>query len=159
MERFFNTAGPIKPDLHYYIDPLKRIDLDEVLLLIRQQKYFVMHAPRQTGKTTCLLALRDYLNVRDEFVVVYANVEAGQAFRNDVTRVVGSVCQEIASRTSYIIGNKTPEELYMRLKKEVKDNLLSTLLTELCILLEKPLVLFLDEIDALVGDGLVSVLR
>ena len=159
MERFFNTAGPIKPDLHYYIDPLKRIDLDDVLLLICQQKYFVMHAPRQTGKTTCLLALRDYLNVRDEFVVVYANVEAGQAFRNDATRVVESVCQEIASRTSYIIGNKTPEELYMRLKKEEKDNLLSTLLTELCILLEKPLVLFLDEIDALVGDGLVSVLR
>ena len=159
MERFFNTAGPIKPELHYFIDPLKRIDLDEVLLLIRQQKYFVMHAPRQTGKTTCLLALREYLNVRDEFVVVYANVEAGQAFRNDVTRVVESVCQEIASRTSYIIGNKTPEELYMRLKKEVKDNLLSTLLTELSILLEKPLVLFLDEIDALVGDGLVSVLR
>lgn len=159
MERFFNTAGPIKPELHYYIDPLKRIDLDDVLLLIRQQKYFVMHAPRQTGKTSCLLALRDYLNERDEFIAVYANVEAGQAFRNDVTRVVGSVCQEIASRTSYIIGDKTPEELYMKLKKEEKDNLLSTFLTELCVMLEKPLVLLLDEIDALVGDGLVSVLR
>ena len=59
MERFFNTAGPIKTDLHYYIDPLKRFDLEEVLLLIRQQKYFVMHAPRQTGKTSCMLALRD----------------------------------------------------------------------------------------------------
>ena len=44
MERFFNTAGPIKTDLHYYIDPLKRLDLDEVLFLIRQQKCFVMHA-------------------------------------------------------------------------------------------------------------------
>ena len=75
MERFFNTAGPIKKDLHYYIDPLKRFDLEEVLLLIRQQKYFVMHAPRQTGKTSCMLALRDYLNERDEYIAVYANVE------------------------------------------------------------------------------------
>jgi hypothetical protein len=52
MEKFFNTAGPNKPDMHYEIDPLSRFDLSEVLMLIRQQKYFVMHAPRQTGKTT-----------------------------------------------------------------------------------------------------------
>lgn len=37
-----------------------------------------MHAPRQTGKTSCMLALRDYLNARDEFIVVYANFESGQ---------------------------------------------------------------------------------
>lgn len=29
MERFFNTAGPIKTDLHYYVNPLQRIDVDE----------------------------------------------------------------------------------------------------------------------------------
>lgn len=63
MERFFNTAGPNKPELAYTLDPLSRFDLDEVLMLIRQSKYFVLHAPRQTGKTSCLLALRD---VRDE---------------------------------------------------------------------------------------------
>lgn len=51
MERFFNTAGPIMPDVHYHIEPLSRIDLDDLLTLIRQRKYFVLHAPRQTGKT------------------------------------------------------------------------------------------------------------
>ena len=60
MERFFNTAGPQKPEINYTIDPLSRFDLDDVLLMIRQQRYFVMHAPRQTGKTSCMLALRDY---------------------------------------------------------------------------------------------------
>jgi len=79
IEKFFNTAGPNKPDLHYEIDPLSRIDLDDVLMLIRQQKYFVMHAPRQTGKTTCLLALRDHLNKSGDYVAVYANIEGGQA--------------------------------------------------------------------------------
>ena len=62
MERFFNTAGPNRPKEQYTIDPLTRFDLDDVLMLIRQKKYFVLHAPRQTGKTSCLLALRDYLN-------------------------------------------------------------------------------------------------
>ena len=50
--RFFNTAGPIKPDMHYYVPPLERLDFDAVMLMIEQQRYFVMHAPRQTGKTS-----------------------------------------------------------------------------------------------------------
>ena len=79
VPKFFNTAGPIQPDIHYNIDPLTRIDLEELESLIYQRKYFVLHAPRQTGKTSCLLALRDYLNARGEFYAVYVNVEAGQA--------------------------------------------------------------------------------
>ena len=54
--RFFNTAGPVRASLHYRIPPLSRVDLEEILTLIRQQKYFVLHAPRQTGKTSALLA-------------------------------------------------------------------------------------------------------
>ena len=45
-----------------FIPPLERIDLEEVLGLVRDKKYFVLHAPRQTGKTSALLALRDLLN-------------------------------------------------------------------------------------------------
>ena len=59
MERIFNVAGPNKPNMEYTIAPLTRVDLDEVLNLINQSKYFVLHAPRQTGKTSMLLALRD----------------------------------------------------------------------------------------------------
>ena len=66
LPKIFNTAGPIQADIHYYIEPLSRIDLEEVEMLIYQRKYFILHAPRQTGKTSCLLALRDYLNARGE---------------------------------------------------------------------------------------------
>ena len=68
--RFFNTAGPIKPDIHYSFPPLKRFDLEEILNLIDQQKYFVLHAPRQTGKTSCMLALMKYLNNNIRLVYV-----------------------------------------------------------------------------------------
>ena len=60
--KFFNTAGPNKPDIHYTLDPLSRWNLDELLTLIDAQKYFILHAPRQTGKTSCMLALMKYLN-------------------------------------------------------------------------------------------------
>ena len=159
MERFFNTAGPIKPELHYNIDPLKRFDLEELLLLVRQQKYFVLHAPRQTGKTSCLLALRDYLNARDEFVAVYANVEGGQALRNDVEGVVSGVCSVIAGAFDSVMNTKRYSALALENDQVPASNRLSSFLTLLSEDMQKPIVLFIDEIDALVGDSLVSVLR
>jgi hypothetical protein len=50
MPRRFNTAGPCKPDLHYMVPPLAR--LGSVRRMIENQAYFVVHAPRQVGKTT-----------------------------------------------------------------------------------------------------------
>ncbi|MDR0988503.1 MAG: AAA-like domain-containing protein, partial [Prevotellaceae bacterium] len=87
VPKFFNTAGPIQPDIHYNVDPLMRFNLEEILSLIDQRKYFVLHAPRQTGKTSCMLALRDYLNAQGRYYAVYTNVEAGQASRNKVEEV------------------------------------------------------------------------
>ena len=54
VAKFFNTAGPIKQDIHYNVNPLIRFDLEEIEQLIFQQKYFILHAPRQTGKNTIL---------------------------------------------------------------------------------------------------------
>ncbi len=47
------------PARHYSIPPLSRISYEEVLGLIEDARYFVLHAPRQTGKTSTLLALAD----------------------------------------------------------------------------------------------------
>ena len=158
MERFFNTAGPQTPD-SYTIDPLSRIDLDDVLTLIRQQRYFVLHAPRQTGKTTCMLALRDYLNREDDYIAVYVNVEAGQAKRNDVDSVVRGICDNLAEEFRGIIKSDLPLQLRDETRQVDPSSMLSTYLRRLAEALPKPIVLFIDEIDALVGDSLVSVLR
>ena len=60
--RFFNTSGPVVAADHYCVPPLERVDLSDILSLIGDKRYFVLHAPRQTGKTSALLALRDLLN-------------------------------------------------------------------------------------------------
>ena len=161
VPKFFNTAGPIQPDIHYNVEPLSRIDLEEVEQLIYQRKYFVLHAPRQTGKTSCLLALRDYLNARGEFVAVYANIEAGQALRNDAEKVVQTTAATIADRVDTLRGGGEAVQLLraVRESSESSGGLLTAFLRALCESLPLPLLLFLDEIDALVGDGLVSVLR
>ncbi len=50
MGRWFNTAGPCLPAFHYMIPASLR--LPEAPGLVEQLGYFVVHAPRQTGKTT-----------------------------------------------------------------------------------------------------------
>ena len=159
MERFFNTAGPNIPEDNYTIDPLSRFDLEDMLTLIRQKRYFVLHAPRQTGKTSCLLALRDYLNESGDYICVYANVEGGQASRNNVDSVVTSTIDTIVRETRLINRDINLKEIRNDVIQEGVDSRLSSFLSRLSEALPKPLVLFIDEIDALVGDSLVSVLR
>ena len=55
-----------------------------LLGLVRDKKYFVLHAPRQTGKTSALLALAEVLNERG-YGCVYATVETARTARDDVT--------------------------------------------------------------------------
>jgi hypothetical protein len=96
MARKFNTAGPCIDGDHYMLDPLARIEVDEVLELIADKRYFVLHAPRQTGKTTCLLALMKRLAEGGRYRAVYANIEAVQAARGDVTMGIHGVVRAIA---------------------------------------------------------------
>ena len=159
MEKFFNTAGPVNQPQHYKIDPLHRWDLEDVLTLIAQQKYFILHAPRQTGKTSSLLALEDHLNAGSDYIAVYANIEAAQAARNDVPLGIGTVIGELQQRfKARGLGVARPNVAEYLGSHDI-GSALSAYLTDICTALEKPLVLFIDEIDALVGDTLVSVLR
>ncbi|MCK5807594.1 hypothetical protein KAH37_01270 [bacterium] len=72
MKKFFNTAGSVNQEAHYKIDPLQRWDNEEIFNLIEQRKYFILHAPRQTGKTSSLLALQEYLNNEGRYNCIYA---------------------------------------------------------------------------------------
>ncbi len=158
--RFFNTAGPIKPAKHYCIPPLERLDLDDVLGLIRDEKYFVLHAPRQTGKTSALLALRDLLNAEGAYRCVYVNVEAGQAAREDVERVMRAILAGLASRARMTLGDEFLGKVWSDILTEVgPDAALQEALMRWANADPKPLVLLIDEIDALIGDSLLSVLR
>ena len=160
--RTFNTEGPVRAERHYHIPPLTRIDLDGVLGLIREEKYFVLHAPRQTGKTSALLALRDLLNTGQEgdFRCVYANVEAGQAMRENIAEGIRTVLAELAFRASVTLHDETLENLWPDLLERVgPGQALRQALARWSMADPRPLVLLIDEIDALVGDTLLSVLR
>ena len=158
--RFFNTAGPIKTDIHYHVPLLSRLDVDDLLLLIRQEKYFVLHAPRQTGKTSALFALRDQLNASGEFRCVYVNVEGAQTSREDIARAMRAILTELQLIAVETLGDESLAALCSGVLEEAgPDGALRVVLARWAAADSKPLVLLIDEIDALVGDSLLSVLR
>ena len=160
--RKFNTAGPIRPALHYHVPPLERLDLAEVLALVRDERYFALHAPRQTGKTSALLALRDLLNGGEvgEYRCAYINVEPAQTAREDVGRAMGAIAAEIAIEAEDTLSDAAMAAVAERTDTtRHPDAALRNLLRTWARSADAPLVLLIDEIDAMVGDSLVSVLR
>ena len=151
---FFNTAGPCDPARHYMLPPERR--LPGVRRLIDQAQYFVLHAPRQTGKTTSVRAFARALTDEGRFAALVASCEEGQATKGleDGIAVVLN-----AIRLAAIKG--LPEEL--RPPEEnasiTAGGRLHDLLTRWSLACPRPIVLFLDEIDALLDDLLLSVLR
>ena len=128
--------------------------------LIRDEKYFVLHAPRQTGKTSALLALRDLLNGEGHYRCAYINVEVGQAARENTQRAMQAILGELALRARQALQDEFVEEIWVdALQRYGPDGALRQVLNRWAATDPRPLVLLIDEIDALVGDTLVSVLR
>ncbi|MFQ3591287.1 MAG: AAA family ATPase, partial [Chloracidobacterium sp.] len=153
--RYFNTAGPCRPDIHYMLSPVKR--LPGLRRLIDQQAYFVVHAPRQVGKTTLMLTLAQQLTAEGRYAAVLLSLEVGAAFNADPDRA------EAAILGAWQVGCRAwlPPALglpALEANAPVGQRLLSAL-TAWAQTCPRPLVLFLDEIDALEDMTLISVLR
>ncbi|MEM7495878.1 MAG: AAA-like domain-containing protein [Myxococcota bacterium] len=160
MARFFNTAGPLNTAKHYGLDPLQRWDLPKVLTLIDQEKYFLLHAPRQTGKTTCLRALADFLNKQGRHACVYMSVERARTGGTDIDRGLQAVMVELGRRAETMLADSWVRENWPTVfANEFAEGVLMGTLQKWCRQSSKPIVLLMDEIDSLADITLVSVLQ
>ena len=148
------------PQRHYCIPPLSRIDLEEVLELVEDMRYFVLHAPRQTGKTSTIKALADRLNAAGEYRCVYVNFEPAQSARQDVGAGMQTILAALADEADWTTGEDLVEQIWPTALAKAGPHLaLKRVLARWSAADHKPLVLFIDEIDSLIGDTLLSVLR
>ncbi|MCF8208713.1 MAG: ATP-binding protein [Rhodoferax sp.] len=152
MKKFFNTTGPCVPERHYMVDPLAR--LRGVEALIEQGQYFVIHAPRQTGKTTYGLALMEKLNAEGRYTVLVSSIQPAAQGRDPVQAMkIAALCIAKDSRL-YLPETEwapaVPEPFY-------EDGLLSYL-QQWSQSNAKPIVLLLDEVDALMDDNFLAML-
>jgi hypothetical protein len=155
MAKFFNTTGPCRADDHYMLNPLNR--LGDIRELIDNKLYFVVHAPRQTGKTTTLESLAAALTAEGKYTALKFSCEMGQAFAGDIKGAEDAVIEAILTNSEIWLP---PELRCPQPKRGGKTGTkLKALLTAWAKTSSRPLVLFFDEIDALVDNSLESVLR
>jgi hypothetical protein len=154
MPKWFNTAGPCKADIHYLLPPTAR--LPQLRSLIEQQNYFVIHAPRQVGKTTAMLALAQELTESGQYTAVMLSVEVGAAFPEQPEIAEGA----ILGTWRNAIEHWLPVDLHPAEYPEGGEGQqISQFLNRWARTSPRPLVIFIDEIDSLQDQTLISVLR
>jgi hypothetical protein len=135
----------------------QRLEPFNIPRLLQQKSYFVVHAPRQTGKTTAMLALAQELNASGDYISALLSMEVGAPFEDDPRKA------EIAIIDDWLdaLRVQLPPELYpadWRPNPE-SSTFVGSFLADWAFNVSLPLVLFLDEIDALQDEALISVLR
>ncbi len=161
MEKYFNIAGPCIPAKHYMLPALDR--LPQIRRLVGMEQYFVIHAPRQTGKTTAVKALVREINAKGEMVALYCTLETLQNAKDPDTAMpkLRRLLLRSAHAVSSFIASPEPEDAAAVCRQDPSWTVtaVSDTLTDLCRRAGKPLVVFFDEADCLFGDVLVSFLR
>ncbi len=155
MARSFNTAHANNAAENYTLPPLARLPPD-VEQLAHDKFYFVLHAPRQSGKTTTVMALAEKLRQDGRYAVVFCTVEDARAV-HDVGEVVQLVVDSLRSASDKLPATDAPPAEPPD-APQVPRNRLYRFLKAWAQACPRPLVLFIDEIDCLENDGLISVL-
>ncbi len=101
------------------------------------------------------------MNDSGGYTAIYINIEAAQAARDNIENALIAIVELLARKISHTIKDQHSivELLTQMIKPPVTLNLLFDALSTWAELSEKPTVLFIDEIDSLIGDSLLSVLR
>ncbi len=152
--RWFNTAGPCRRDKHYMLPPLVR--LPKVARLIDQENYFVIHAPRQIGKTTAFLALAEQLNATKKYVSAVLSVEIGVPFGGDIGVAELAILAAWRDTLEFCLPPELQPPDWSEAPPGQRISHALQRWSQNCPL---PLVIFIDEVDALQDQALISLLR
>jgi hypothetical protein len=154
MPRWFNTAGPCQADNHYMLPPIIR--LPKVARLIDQESYFVIHAPRQIGKTTAILALAEQLNASGKYLAAVLSVEIGAPFGNDIGAAELAILATWRDTLEFSLPLALQPPAWGDAPAGQRISHALQKWSQVCPL---PLVIFIDEADALRDQSLISLLR
>jgi hypothetical protein len=153
-QKDFNIAGPCRSNKHYMLDPLRNIG-KEVMSLIDREYYFVIHAARQSGKTTLLWELVNKLNASGKYYALYCSLEALQELTEPEKGM-----PEIVRRVESCVRNQgLPKNFAENANYDNFTGVLNSALVDYCSLLDKPLIIFFDEADCLSNGTLITFLR
>jgi hypothetical protein len=151
--RFFNTTGPCNPWDHYMLPPADRLVGAQLHRYIRDELYWVLHAPRQTGKTTFIRDWAREINSEGEVIACYTSLEACQGISGRAEAMITmhkAICESARAWNVPIpeLPLENPELLPYETMRRLAE-----------LTAPKPLIVLIDEVDVLEGEILISFLR
>lgn len=152
--RYFNTTGPCDPAQHYMLAASAR--LPRARKLLEEGRYFVVHAPRQTGKTTTMTALAGEITAAGERAALLVSVQTAGPFQDDIELVERAVLDSIRQAAGQFLPPRCRPPAPW--PDAAPGNRVSQGLMDWAMACPLPLALIIDEIDSLQGAALVSVL-
>jgi len=135
------------------LPPADRLVGAQLHRYIRDSLYWVLHAPRQTGKTTFLQSWAREINADAQASACYISVEACQGIASPASAMITinkSICASAKNQGLPIPElpfDQTEFLLYKTMQKWAEQ------------VAPKPLIVLIDEADVLEGEPLVSFLR
>jgi hypothetical protein len=124
--------------------------------LIEQNHFFIIHSPRQSGKTTLLQTLDQQINAAGKYYALYCSLESVQGM-DELERGIPAI---LACLNSALDDHpKLHSKAVKTISQESANMALRNFLKNLCARLDRPLVIFFDEADCLGGETLISFLR
>lgn len=154
MKKRFNVAGPCVAARHYMLPAAER--LPRVDDLIEQGAYFAVHAPRQTGKTTTLRAIAREVTAAGDYAALHFSCEQARIFGDDYRSAEDALLDVIR----FAAEGALPTDLHPPAPwpDGAPGTRLARGLGQWARRCPRPLVLFFDEIDALSGLSLITIL-
>jgi hypothetical protein len=161
MPKRFNTTGPCDPLKHYMLPALPR--LSSVQGLIVDEEYFLLHAPRQSGKTTCVRAAVREINMGDSHYAMYCTLEELREVknRNEAMSMLGLTLKRALQESRVEALKKIAESNFweeVSSLPEFTEFPAGIFLGALSAKLDKGLVVFFDEAEGLTDLPLLSFL-
>ncbi len=144
--RRFSSYGPINTKVHYYSPRKKMIDKAYTQLMGSNPDegghYITVWAPRQTGKTWIMQQILFQLRKDERFDVLKINLEHLKDETN-AGEIINTIAEEIGEGLGKTFTGITTQKKFQKIFKKGT--------------LEKPLILILDEFDALLEKAINAI--
>jgi type II secretory pathway predicted ATPase ExeA len=156
--RYFNTVGVTNPEKHYFLP--HRLNWKQLEEFIEKEYYFILHAPRQSGKTSAIKEFVQHLNQEGKYCALYLSTEIAKVAVNDVVQANKSLAYELLDRIRSTFSGDPIINVIKGLLVSAffPERLVYEILMTWSEQNQRPLVLFFDEFDGLMGDSLISLL-
>ena len=126
--KFFNTVGVINPENHYFLP--RRLDWVQLTEFIERQYYFVLHAPRQSGKTTAIIEFVKHLNEEGTYTALYLSTEPAHYAVNNVVVAIRAILEQLRNQISIYLAGQEYALAFLDglLKGEITDTMIAQFL-------------------------------